>query len=60
MLDFEVDNDFGVLDVRSHVVVDHCDVARATASCQAPGCTAATSLAIVPAGCRYSRLTDGR
>lgn len=58
-VELDVQEDVGLAAIRSHIVVDHCDVARATTSCGGSDCTAATSLTIVPAGCRYGRWHDG-
>lgn len=58
-VELDVREQMGLAAIRSHVVVDHCDVAHATASCGGTGCTAAASLTIVPAGCQYQRPFDG-
>jgi hypothetical protein len=57
-VELDVREEVGLAAIRSHIVVDHCDVARATAACGGSGCTAAASLTIVPAGCRYGRPRD--
>lgn len=50
-VELEVRDDFGLGSIRSHIVVNNCDIGSGTATCLEPGCTTETSLPIVAAGC---------
>jgi len=46
-----VEDELGLGSLRSHIIVDHCDIGLGTATCLEPGCATETSLPIVAAGC---------
>lgn len=50
-LELEVEDTYGLGSLRSHVIIDDCDVGRGTAACLEPGCKTETSLPIFAAGC---------
>jgi hypothetical protein len=50
-VDLEVRDDFGLGGIRSHIVVNDCDIGAGTSSCLEPGCTTETSMPIVAATC---------
>jgi hypothetical protein len=50
-VELEVRDDFGLGSIRSHIVVNNCDIGRGTATCLEAGCATETSLPIVAAEC---------
>jgi hypothetical protein len=47
----QVQDELGLGSVRSHIIVDQCDIGRGTVSCVEPGCTMEVSVPVVAAGC---------
>lgn len=50
-IDLDVQDDLGLGNIRSHILVNQCDIGEATAFCTEPGCTTTSSLTIVAAEC---------
>lgn len=50
-LALEVQDTEGLGAIRSHIIVDNCDIGRGTASCTEPGCETEAALPIFAGGC---------